>query len=151
MSVFNELLFWYSRFIRGALEFDVDCLAFRDDGQLQVVERVCMWSSLMLHLYAIITRCTKFIFVIRQSKDSIVCSSKICQLRVPLLFFFFDPQVGKFSQMKSTCWFEKRRSGKQKFIVLQQMCQKKSFSKFRLCLRQFSWCDVLKSSVKKVI
>lgn len=34
VSVFNELLFWYSRFIRGALEFDVDCLAFRDDGQL---------------------------------------------------------------------------------------------------------------------
>lgn len=34
MSVFNELLFWYSRFIRGALEFDVDGLAFRDDGQL---------------------------------------------------------------------------------------------------------------------
>lgn len=134
MSVFNELLFWYSRFIRGALEFDVDGLAFRDDGQLQVVERVCMWSSLMLHLYAIITRCTKFIFVIRQSKDSIVCSSKICQLRGPLLFFIFDPQVGKVSQMKNTCWFEKRRSGKQKFIVLQWMCQKKSFSKFRLCL-----------------
>lgn len=34
VSVFNELLFWYSRFIRGALEFDVDGLAFRDDGQL---------------------------------------------------------------------------------------------------------------------
>lgn len=34
VSVFHELLFWYSRFIRGALEFDVDGLAFRDDGQL---------------------------------------------------------------------------------------------------------------------
>lgn len=74
----------------------------------------------MLHLYAIITRCSVFIFVIRQSKDSIVCSSKICQLRGPMLFFFFDPKGRKsqpYEKYLTVAWFEKLKVGQSRSLV----------------------------------